>query len=218
MILKYKDYFPSSYIVEKSNRLFIIILRLNRNIYMIITWKRIFRHMSIPTFLPISKGIRSWSSVPHFCYTLYNHNFYDWSIRDPRLARASGRKKRFSFANVEAVFSGSQKKQRAQEPKCERNAVQSIRGIRSCFSKIATAEKARGIMRRGSPRAIGEIVARTVRRFSGDSRILEYVTSASESEGERTSIMQFRRRNVFANYKSPVQVSWASCLKDSAEL
>lgn len=34
-----------------------------------------------------------------------------------------------------------QKKQRAQEPKCERNAVQSIRGIRSCFSKSQLRKK-----------------------------------------------------------------------------
>lgn len=44
-------------------------------------------------------------------------------------------------------LSREQKKRRAQKPRCERNAVQSIRGIRSCFSKSQLVEKVRGIMR-----------------------------------------------------------------------
>lgn len=65
---------------------------------------------------------------------LMNHNADAPSyVRD----RASGRKG--SLREYRQCL--PQKKQRAREPKCERNAVQSIRGIRSCFSKSQVRKK-----------------------------------------------------------------------------
>lgn len=87
------------------------------------------------------------------------------------------------------------KKRRAQKPRCERNAVQSIRGIRSCFSKSQPVEKARGIMRvRSGGKEHREheiVVAGDAFRLIRDDRASSRGTKA-EASGGRTAIMRFR--------------------------